>query len=141
MFISWQYSLFFYALSMIAQCYWKINIMGHRTSLTDKSCKLWKIFQMTKNVSKNILFVLYLNTSVGWKPNFRHGGSIGWIVDSFRNRDRPCGTDSGKTILNRPGRISMTSDKNLFLQYNNVSSRILRSTLNDSSESLYPRGV
>lgn len=30
--------------------------MGHRTSLTDKSCKLWKIFQMTKNVSKNILF-------------------------------------------------------------------------------------
>ncbi|RGL04472.1 hypothetical protein DXC86_06380 [Bacteroides fragilis] len=51
--------------------------MGHRTSLTDKSCKLWKIFQMTKNVSKNILFVLYLNTSIGWKPNFRHGGSIG----------------------------------------------------------------
>ncbi|RHD53012.1 hypothetical protein DW791_02460 [Bacteroides fragilis] len=47
--------------------------MGHRTSLTDKSCKLWKIFQMTKDVSKNILFVLYLNTSVGWKPNFRHG--------------------------------------------------------------------
>jgi len=34
--------------------------MGHRTSLTDKSCKLWKIFQMTKDVSKNILFVLYL---------------------------------------------------------------------------------
>ncbi|MBW9276590.1 hypothetical protein FDF36_01995 [Bacteroides fragilis] len=50
--------------------------MGHRISLTDKSGKLWKIFQMTKNVSKNILFVLYLNASIGWKPNSRHEGLI-----------------------------------------------------------------
>ena len=75
-----------------------------------------------------------------FRPIFKH---ICWLEAKFPawRIDRPCGTDSGKTILNRHGRISMTSDKNLFLQYNNVSSRILRSTLNDSSESLYPRGV
>lgn len=42
--------------------------MGHRTSLTNKSAKLWKIFQMTKNMSKNILFALYLN-AIYWVEN------------------------------------------------------------------------
>ena len=53
-----------------------------------------------------------------FRPIFKH---ICWLEAKFpawillEIEDRPCGTDSGKTILNRPGRISMTSDKNLFL--------------------------